>query len=447
MNADIASLIAEASSERRSLACVSRSWRSVFSSDDKVWAGSLYGDYRLREKVGPAKDEAGRFEVKSFPTFQAAWLAWRNMERELEDAGDGRIRFASIWKRAIDAWATIRRELAAMDVLRQTNLEPGRKDIVQTYRRGGTLACLEENPRLLESVRAIWGQHDGQNSRPGTGALFGTAVFYDQIRAIHLLPLAKVLAGSRSTDFNVPAGSFLLFGLGFRGSESVVYTNNRIIYAPESAPYIMQCEIPDEDPLVFFLERFAHDVSMYKRTEALIHRGVRVLSSFPQLGPRTSLAVTQNIRVKGAYTYIPGIQYTDGSLMWVYEFQIDLIDSTHPEYVKQEDRVWKNKAVLLTRHWTLVDPNKPPQVVQGDGVVGYNPCFDERSGRYREVLETMAWFPNPFAYRSCTYASPGSYMEGYLTFAPEHDDGSIEINRAFRVRVGRLSFQIPEFPF
>ena len=254
MNVDTSATLAAFCADRRVYSCVSKRWNAAFG-DERCWQGSLQADFQLFEKRGPIKNGTGEYAVVEYPTFGEAWLAWREYEVGLEKSGGQRMQFGSIWMRAISSWATIRRELAEMGVLKHVGLRPGNRDVIKICRTY-SIPFIENDRRLLEIIRALWGQHDGQSSRIG---VFGCTSYYDHFRSIVFQRLVSVMSDCVESGMNLG----LRFGLDPGTHESVHYLDNRVVYRNQTNAVPSASH---DDCLLVFFESFARDLAMTKRT-------------------------------------------------------------------------------------------------------------------------------------------------------------------------------------
>lgn len=428
MNVDTATLIAALLSDRRSYACVSKAWYASFDAADKIWRGSLAGDFETCERKAIIMRPSG-LELVPCDTYKDAWLSWRRWEREFEAEGEPRFIRPRIWMRAISMWSDIRIGLSNFPLM-QTCLRPSNKRVFQTVMsKPVMLGMLQNDMDGLECLRAIWGIHDGQNLQ--ADPLLGRCLFYDSSRALQLLPFSYI-ARSKSRLYLISDSI---------GQEFICYQDERILIVSEGVLSIAFQSARMRNTIMELFEWFANDLKQNSRSMLEDQH----MSSFPIRGPRTSEAITQGIRVRGSYTPIPSAKVNE-QILWVYEITIDYVPNSG------QDRIWAGKrAMLLSRHWRLIDALKPePTAVDGEGVIGYFPCFNEQ-GEYR-ASKRDSWQRGAFQYRSCTYASPSndqqhSSMEGYLTFATESMDGRVSMNDLFNVRVAKLVFDLPVFGF
>jgi uncharacterized protein affecting Mg2+/Co2+ transport len=430
MNADVCYMVASFSNDRRSFACVSRSWHSSFSGSDAIWRACLKGDYSM-DRIAPSNNKAADANLlKTYSTYKQAWRAWR--QYEFEKVPKGKICFGNIWYRGLAAWDAIIQETRRLGVIEGLKLQKGVKNPIELCKKV-RMKWLLTDRRLVEAVSVLWGTYDGQHTSIG---LFGLTAFYHNRRSLRMLPLQVLLTQSAS----MPG---LVICQCSNTGELMYLKENRIIGEQNGTPAFIS--EPYDDCLIQFFESYAKDLMLYSRTVLSLQTTVRgngYLSSFPARGPRTSSTISHGIKVTGAYVMIPAENPQE--TLWVYQFCLETVKESSPGYVSADKRKWKKRAVLLRRHWTFMDPAlDSPTIMEGDGVIGFNPCFDDQH-RHRKY-DFDDWAPNPFEYRSCMHASPGSYMEGYFTFAPETEDNQIDKSNTFSVHVARLSFEPNKF--
>lgn len=447
LNSDAASLVAGYCSDtRRAFACVSKDWSHYFSATDAVWKQSLAADFQVQELVGPGVEPNGRCLVlEPKRTYREAWLSWRRFELVLLAKGGRRLVWGGIWLRAIRAFQGIRAELELEDCLRSANLRPGE------YALPPKLAERFANqPQTLETIRAIWGTHDGQEPGLKSAGLFGVTQFYNHTRALRMLSMREM-----SSELN---NEFTLV-IAKSNTRTPPQREERLCLDPRELQignsYQTQARSFNSlifpiraDVLLVLFETFCKELREEKRT-VCVHDGVRHLSSFSrlgggggggggdsELGPWSSVT-TNGITVTVACKYVP--TQHQGRDLFVYQIRISAsAQVTAP-------------VMLVSRHWTFVDSLLPdqPEVVEGDGVVGKFPIF-HGPGRHGEAFPTLAnirWHAGEFSYQSCTYAHPKSYMQGHLTFAPIAADHSLDLARAFPVQVGRVGLCLPLFAY
>ncbi|KAH9251803.1 hypothetical protein BASA81_010246 [Batrachochytrium salamandrivorans] len=440
LNSDAASLVAGYCSDtRRAFACVSKDWSHYFSANDAVWKQSLAADFQIQELVGPGTEPKGQCLVlEPKRTYREAWLSWRRFELVLLAKGsERRIVWGGIWLRAIRAFQGIRAELELEDCLRGANLRPGECVVPPKL-----IERFANQPQTLETIRAIWGTHDGQEPGLRSAGLFGVTQFYNHTRALRMLSMREM-----SNELN---NEFTLV-IAKSNTRTPPQREERLCFDPRELQignsYQTQARSFNSlvfpiraDVLLVLFETFCKELREEKRTVCM-QDGARHLTSFARFGGgelgNWSSITTNGITVTVACKYIP--TQHQGRDLFVYQIRISAnAQVTVP-------------VMLVSRHWTFVDSLLPdnPEVVEGEGVVGKFPIFhgEARHGEVFPTLGNIRWHSGEFSYQSCTYAHPKSYMQGHFTFAPITPNQTLDLGNAFPVQVGRVSLCLPLFAY
>ena len=112
-------------------------------------------------------------------------------------------------------------------------------------------------------------------------------------------------------------------------------------------------------------------------------------------------ATTEGITVRVAVNYLPEqSQPESGKWFWVYHIRIE--NASH------------EVVTLMMRHWRITDGQGLVAHVDGEGVVGEQPCL--QPGESHDYVS------------GCPLETPFGSMEGFYTF--HHEDGS-----PFEVRI------------
>ncbi len=439
---DVAAIIAAFSDDRRTYACVDRNWAQAFAGLDLAWRGSVQGCFGINCKEAPVRHPLG-LRLMSFNSWRETYLAWRTLE--LQMCGET-IRFGEIWLRmtsAMDKIHTFHTHMANHPRFAATTPLPVDyskiPDLMQLIRkefRYNTNHQRHEEEANCQEIQAFLANSNGYHGEPA--GIGGMTVFYDRFRTVFPVPLSESLTMLKNSQENGTSNYFLFAqAVNEQGRNEAIFLHSsgkviRHFYQGQrdsqgrvqwvtlfqTGPSIDHC-------LLQFYETLAEDLTHHER-RVVQSNSFKFFSSFPLKGPRTSIETTQGLTVRASYTYVPDLQRP------IYAFQFAI--SFNP----RAPRDWNGKIRLIYRHWCFSDVSTGDvNYVNGPGVIGLTPTFDSETGKCDQAKDGIN-----FVYESCAIASPGTTMEGSLSFETLNDPPI-----RYRILMGKLTFQVPRFAF
>lgn len=145
-----------------------------------------------------------------------------------------------------------------------------------------------------------------------------------------------------------------------------------------------------------------YQITLFKHgpsSEARVTNGVE-LTGHPYLVTQLSLAGDRALHDIADPNYTPAqAGNAQQTLFWTYSIRMRLLEDHHsrPPLL--------SAAQLVSRHWVINEPDQPPSIVNGPGVVGHTP-----------MLLADRRLPFAFSYQSCTEGRKPQVFDGSIKF-------------------------------
>jgi len=162
---------------------------------------------------------------------------------------------------------------------------------------------------------------------------------------------------------------------------------------------------------------------------------------FPTCGEWVSKCVTRGVQVTGSCIYMP--EHLQG---WTYSISFRLVEN-------EAERGYKT-CQLYRRQWQIKEDGGEPDIVNGEGVVGFFPILadggwllNRESDPNRQYSGSDRFMSGEFRYQSFSgrSASMSGWFGGSLTFMP----GTLrnQTGQPFQVRLEPFRLMVPEFVY
>eukprot|EP00927_Polykrikos_kofoidii_P086426 TRINITY_DN9682_c0_g1_i2.p1 TRINITY_DN9682_c0_g1~~TRINITY_DN9682_c0_g1_i2.p1 ORF type:complete len:567 (-),score=80.21 TRINITY_DN9682_c0_g1_i2:45-1670(-) len=184
------------------------------------------------------------------------------------------------------------------------------------------------------------------------------------------------------------------------------------------------------------LERGTYTVLPLQPTDDSPTNGIVL---FPEAGAEVASCITRGVEVVASCIYMP--EHNAG---WTYSIRFRLVGTA-------EERGFES-CQLQTREWIIQEDGHQPEIVRGEGVIGFFPILvdggwllNRESDPHRQYSTGSGHIDGFFRYQSCSgrNASMSGSFGGYVDFVP--GTARRPTGPLFRVRVEPFTLRVPEF--